>query len=598
LLHNRGIRRRLRWLLSVSLLAIAITSLATALPTNWLRSAEVAGTIFPPPAHAWIVDDDGPAHFRKIQEAINAANLGDTIYVRSGTYREQLSVHKSLTLLGEEPRTTIIDGGGPELNRWAIRTISDYVNIVGFTLYNAYYGIFMDPYASGSWAIQHGHNISNNIITDNNGGIVMYSNESIISGNIVSNNYNGIYLSHSNKNTISNNVIARNEYWGIEGSEFSYENTIADNTISKNYHGIGVFHSRNNRIYHNNFIENTGWVQAYTLNSTDSWDGGYPSGGNYWSDYIGVDVRSGSGQDLLGSDGIGDTPHLIDADNQDRYPLVKPWSPRVESVITLSTEPTTVTVGSDVTISGLITPVKVNVDVTIYQRLVGEAPWNLLATVKTDYAGGYRYVWKPTQIGAHELKAIWLGDEITLPAESDIIVVNVVPIHDVAVVGVSPSATEVYVGWTVNITIVVRNEGNTTETFTVTCKYELGGVEHTIGTTRVTYLAPNTNTTLIITWKTTDVTVHTIKAEATILPNETDTTDNTMASPATVKVKILGDVNNDNKIDIKDIATAALAFGTYPGHPGWNSQADIDQDGKIYIKDLALIAKNFGTTYP
>jgi len=61
---------------------------------------------------------------------------------------------------------------------------------------------------------------------------------------------------------------------------------------------------------------------------------------------------------------------------------------------------------------------------------------------------------------------------------------------------------------------------------------------------------------------------------------------------------MLGDLNGDGKIDIKDLALAAKAFGSYPSHPRWNSRADVDQDGRVYIKDLAIVARNFGKTYP
>jgi len=260
-----------------------------------------------------------------IQSAINAPETldGHTILVEAGTYYEQVTVHKSLALFGEEPESTIIDGGGPELYGWDIRTASDYVNITGFTLQNAYYGIFIDPYATGSWSIQQGHNINNNLITHCTIGITLFSDESIIGDNILSNNHNGIYLSHSNRNTVSRNTITLNEYWGIELSESCFENLIAENTISQNYHGIGVFNSKDNRIYHNNFIENTGWVQAYTINSIDAWNDSYPSGGNYWSDY---EARYPDAEELDGS-GIWDTPYSIDEDNQDNYPLMEPWTP-------------------------------------------------------------------------------------------------------------------------------------------------------------------------------------------------------------------------------------------------------------------------------
>src|SRR5438552_18247804 len=53
------------------------------------------------------------------------------------------------------------------------------------------------------------------------------------------------------------------------------------------------------------------------------WDDGYPSGGNFWSDYTGVDNCSGPNQDVCPDpDGIGDTPYTIDANNSDRYPLI------------------------------------------------------------------------------------------------------------------------------------------------------------------------------------------------------------------------------------------------------------------------------------
>lgn len=61
--------------------------------------------------------------------------------------------------------------------------------------------------------------------------------------------------------------------------------------------------------------------------------------------------------------------------------------------------------------------------------------------------------------------------------------------------------------------------------------------------------------------------------------------------------KSLADVNLDSKIDIKDIATAAKAFGSYPGHERWQYRADINYDDKVDIRDIATIAKDFGKTW-
>lgn len=54
------------------------------------------------------------------------------------------------------------------------------------------------------------------------------------------------------------------------------------------------------------------------------------------------------------------------------------------------------------------------------------------------------------------------------------------------------------------------------------------------------------------------------------------------------------DITRDGKIDIRDVATVAHAFGSYPGHPRWNPDADVNDDGKVDIKDVALVAAHFG----
>ncbi|UCE15827.1 MAG: hypothetical protein JSV12_08200, partial [Candidatus Bathyarchaeota archaeon] len=91
------------------------------------------------------------------------------------------------------------------------------------------------------------------------------------------------------------------------------------NNITNNHNGIWLWLSSNNTIYHNNLVDNT--EQVYSYNSTNVWDDGYPSGGNYWSNYTGVDLYNGLYQNETGSDGIGDTPHIIDTSNQDNYPF-------------------------------------------------------------------------------------------------------------------------------------------------------------------------------------------------------------------------------------------------------------------------------------
>ncbi len=104
---------------------------------------------------------------------------------------------------------------------------------------------------------------------------------------------------------------------------YSENNTISENYIANGRIGIGVHYSQNNRFFHNNIINNT--KQAFDRPANDNeWDDGYPSGGNYWSNYTGPDNFSGPNQDIPGSDGIRDIPFDLDPDTSDDYPLMSP----------------------------------------------------------------------------------------------------------------------------------------------------------------------------------------------------------------------------------------------------------------------------------
>jgi len=179
---------------------------------------------------------------------------------------------------------------------------------------NNYDGIYL--YSSS------GNSVSGNNITNNGIGVFLgySSNYSGISGNNITNNVAGIDLDYSsNYNSISDNNITAN-HSGILLYSSSNNSISGNNVTANNHYGIWLDNSSINLIYHNSFIDNT--KHAHSYGSVNVWDVGYPSGGNYWSNYTGVDEKSGSSQDESGSDGIGDTPYIIDANNADRYPLM------------------------------------------------------------------------------------------------------------------------------------------------------------------------------------------------------------------------------------------------------------------------------------
>ena len=185
--------------------------------------------------------------------------------------------------------------------------------------------------------------ISNNqIIAPNEDGLVLSSSHyvSILGNQLLSPMFHfrplGALLRvfFSSNITITANNIS-NSTTGISILNTSNA-TITDNTIQGNVQGLVLNSTNNIEVFHNNFLNNQ--LQAQDTNSTQNvWDNGYPSGGNFWSDYSGVDNCSGPQQNICPSpDGIGDTPYTFN-NNQDNYPLMQPFVPDPPAAATPAT---------------------------------------------------------------------------------------------------------------------------------------------------------------------------------------------------------------------------------------------------------------------
>jgi len=163
---------------------------------------------------------------------------------------------------------------------------------------------------------------------------------------------------------------------------------------------------------------------------------------------------------------------------------------------------------------------------------------------------------------------------------------------DIAVIALAANETEIYPGWIVEISVTVENQGDMTESFSIHVLY--GGT--VIKTLSVNDLQSNKSITIVAVWNTTGLAWcqnHTLSAYIPPLPYELDTADNSF-SDGWVKMRIPGDVNGDNTVNILDCLIAANSFASTPTDLRWNRFCDINRDNKVNILDFIRIAANFG----
>ena len=250
--------------------------------------------------------------------------------------------------------------------------------------------------------------ISQNNIENNRWGISLaWSSCNTFSGNNIENNIYGIFLSGPSNIVCGNNITA-STYYGI-CLDRSSNNTIFGNNIANNNPGINVRdESSNNIIYHNNFINNRLQVQIHDELYNNIWDDGYPSGGNYWSDYTDVDLYSGPNQDQPSSDGIGDTAYVIDANNTDHYPLMYPWGtpPPPSYTLSIYSSPTGVTF----TVDGVSRT-------TLWSGTYTEGTSVSLVMPEVHTVGDARYYWNQWSDGnTSRSRTVIMNTNITLTA--------------------------------------------------------------------------------------------------------------------------------------------------------------------------------------
>jgi parallel beta-helix repeat protein len=241
----------------------------------------------------------------------NITTLDNVTYTLTGNNYLPIVVNRSNIIINGEGYT--VQGEKAYSSTGINLTQISNVTIKNMKIASFYHGVYLSySYECTVWG---------NDITSNENGIVLYvSNYNSIGENDIEANSKGIWFFYaSNHNNVIGNNIANN-YDGIE-VQISDFNMIVGNNITGSTSGYGVFvyvNTLNNTFYHNNFLNNA--HNAGTFPGGEGviiWDNGYPFGGNYWSNYGGVDADM---------DGIGDSSYEIGSMNIDHYPLMGMFS--------------------------------------------------------------------------------------------------------------------------------------------------------------------------------------------------------------------------------------------------------------------------------
>ena len=210
--------------------------------------------------------------YTSIQAAIDAAQTGDTIEVRSGTYYEHVNVSTQLILRGID-----IGGGKPVVDAGGFGS--------AITLSHA--GIVLD----GFTAINAGRDYTQ-------AGILITSTDCSIINNTVSNNYYGIYLSSASNNTLRGNIAHSNIDVGICLRFASNNNNLTGNTASNNYYGNGIYLDSSSN---NNLMDNSASNQSNGIYLASSSNNNNLTGNTVSNNYLGMYLRYSSYNVLTGN---------------------------------------------------------------------------------------------------------------------------------------------------------------------------------------------------------------------------------------------------------------------------------------------------------
>lgn len=196
-----------------------------------------------------------PGDFPKIADALGNADAGDTIFVKRGTYNENITLIMGVVLKGEDPLTTIIDGGrrgptvmgtsGAEMSHFTVKN-----GLEGILCENAapyiHHCYVIDNHATGIGAFISLPHLRNNVVIGNRwSGILAWGAKSLdafIEQNVVlRNGYSGLALKGPTNVIARNNIFMENHYYGVFADPAAGQTKVEYNNIYKNYYPFNQF---------------------------------------------------------------------------------------------------------------------------------------------------------------------------------------------------------------------------------------------------------------------------------------------------------------------------------------------------------------------
>jgi len=536
-----------------------------------------------------------PTEIGTIQAAVDSAVAGDTIQVAPGIYYEHVVVNKSLTIAGENPQTTIVDGTA---NGTVFDLNGSNMYISGFTIRNA--GNYNAIVSEKEIVTSDYHTISNNIITSSLYGVSLSSSDhnTIFNNTLINNGFGAILLTNADNTNITANTILGSAY-GIK-TMLSLNNIIIGNTISQTSYAIYLSSSSTGNTIRNNVLSGQ-TAGVYSNSDSTTVDHNTLIGGSLGIYFY--NCESGSiYYNILKNNSYGvriympasaTSSHTI-SNNKILY---TDWALELVSAHGNTFTGNWIqqnTWGVYLASSSSNTFYRNNFVHNYMQAYAGTAAGNDWdENIQGNRQGNY---WSDYE--GEDADGDGIGDtayRITPIGSDNYPLMNTWSEHDISIENATLSTDETYVSTIVNITVIVKNIANisVSETFNVTVKCDLNIIE----TEQVVDLAQGVNTTLTFNWNTTGVVPgnYIISAEASIVPDELNT-DNNIFGNGMIRVKIPGDIDGDGYVGSSDFSVLAGAYGSSSGDPAYDARADFDNDGYIGSADFSILAGNYGAT--